>query len=60
MKNDAFTLVHLVVYNFTSLLIISPFSFLIAYKVQKHKDISIGLLAHFFMNTPFIIRLFIA
>ena len=58
LNGFAFTLVHLVVYNFATLLIISPFSFLIAYKVQKHKDTSIGLLSHFFINLLFVIRLF--
>ena len=60
LNGFAFNFAHLLVYDLASLLLIAPFSFLIAYKVQKHKDISIGLLAHFFMNTPFIIRLFIA
>jgi membrane protease YdiL (CAAX protease family) len=57
LNGFAFTLAHLLVYDFASLLLISPISFLIAYKVQKHKDTSIGLLAHFFMNLGFIVRL---
>jgi membrane protease YdiL (CAAX protease family) len=57
LNGFAFTLAHLLVYDFASLLLISPISFLIAYKVQKHNDTSIGLLAHFFMNLGFIVRL---
>jgi membrane protease YdiL (CAAX protease family) len=57
LNGFAFTLAHLIVYDFATLLLISPFSFLVAYKVQKHKDTSIGLLAHFFMNLPFVIKL---
>lgn len=60
LNGFAFTLAHIVVYDISELLLISPSSFLIAYKVQKYKDSSIGLLAHFFMNVPFIVKLFIA
>jgi membrane protease YdiL (CAAX protease family) len=55
----AFLLAHLMVYDVFSLLVLSPFCFLIAYKVQKYKNTSIGLMAHMFLNLGFVIRLFI-
>jgi membrane protease YdiL (CAAX protease family) len=59
LNGFAFMAVHLIVYDFYSLLIFSPFALLIAYEVQKHKDTSIGLLAHFFLNVGFVVRLLI-
>ncbi|MGY0408364.1 MAG: CPBP family intramembrane glutamic endopeptidase [Polaribacter sp.] len=58
LNGFAFTFMHLLVYDIPTLFTLFPFSFLVAYKVQKHKDTSIGLLAHFFMNLPFVIKLF--
>ncbi len=57
LNGFAFILVHLLVYDFASLLLFAPFSFLIAYKVQKHKDTSIGFLAHLLLNSGFMVRL---
>jgi membrane protease YdiL (CAAX protease family) len=57
LNGFAFNFTHLLVYDFVSLLLISPFCFLLAYKVQKHKNTSIGLLAHLFVNLGFIVRL---
>ncbi|MGY0425953.1 MAG: CPBP family glutamic-type intramembrane protease [Polaribacter sp.] len=58
LNGFAFTFMHLLVYDIPTLFSLFLFSFLVAYKVQKHKDTSIGLLAHFFMNLPFVIKLF--
>ncbi len=57
LNGFAFSFAHLMTYNIYSILIICPFSFLVAYKVQKHKNTSIGWLAHLFLNTGFIIKL---
>jgi membrane protease YdiL (CAAX protease family) len=57
LNGFAFNFAHLLVYDFASLLLISPFCFLLAYKVQKHKNTSIGLLAHLLLNLGFIVRL---
>lgn len=59
LNGVAFSLAHFLVYNIPSLLILAPFSFLVAYYVQKHQNTSIGLIAHILVNTGFIIRLFV-
>lgn len=59
LNGFAFTSSHVLVYSVNTLLILCPFSFLVAYKVQKHKDTSIGLFSHIFSNAGFIIRLFV-
>ena len=59
LNGFAFTLAHFLVYDIPSLLIFSPFPFLVAYMVQKHQNTSIGLIAHMLVNTGFIIRLFV-
>ena len=57
LNGFAFIAVHLIVYDFYSLLIFSPFAFLLAYKVQKHKDSTIGLLIHIMINSGFVVRM---
>ena len=59
LNGFTFILAHLLVYDFVNLILISPLSFLVAYKVQKYKNTSIGLLAHLFVNIPFVIKLLI-
>lgn len=59
LNGIAFTLSHFMVYDTPSLLILAPFSFLVAFAVQKYQNTSIGLIAHMLVNTGFIIRLFI-
>jgi membrane protease YdiL (CAAX protease family) len=60
LNGFAFLAVHLIVYDFYSLLIFSPFAFLIAYKVQKYKDSTIGSLVHVMINSGFVVRMLLS